>query len=220
MRRTFQHPAVQARGCTRIEVSFYGSKTLSARTGEELVAAALEEVQVENEENGLFVVQPPTRQWENLAKHLNCCFLLTDRTQETLWMGCSSHTKTGQLQGIMAKPSTKTLETEGAWAKAIDWMMADFGYPNCPIFLVEVLGVENNEVLFWGLHCFQKNAPTILAACRRLCQLHPGAPDPKTLLPSTEHVEWTWHKEKMSAIGKQLSKLFPSFLVRRGHLSL
>ena len=61
MRRTFEHPAVQARGCTRIEVSFYGSESLSARTGEELVAAALEEVQVENEENGLFVVQPPTR---------------------------------------------------------------------------------------------------------------------------------------------------------------
>ena len=58
MRRTFEHPAVQARGCTRIEVSFYGSETLSARTGEELVAVALEEVQVEREENGLFVVQP------------------------------------------------------------------------------------------------------------------------------------------------------------------
>ena len=59
MRRTFEHPAVQARGCTRIEVSFYGSEALSTQTGEALVAAALAEVQVENEENGLFVVQPP-----------------------------------------------------------------------------------------------------------------------------------------------------------------
>ena len=95
MRRTFVHPAVQARGCTRIEVSYYGSKTLSARTGEKQVAAALEEVQVENEENGLFVVQPPARQWENLTKHLNCCFLVADRSQETLWMGWSGNTKTG-----------------------------------------------------------------------------------------------------------------------------
>ena len=87
MRRTFEHPAVQERGCTRIEVSYYGSETLSAQTGEALVAAALEEVQVENEENGLFVVQPPAWQWENLAKHLNCCFLRADRTQETFWMG-------------------------------------------------------------------------------------------------------------------------------------
>ena len=57
MRRTFEHPAVQARGCTRVEVSYYSSEALSAQTGEELVAAALE-VQVENKENGLFVVQP------------------------------------------------------------------------------------------------------------------------------------------------------------------
>ena len=203
MRRTFEHPAVQARGCTRIEVSYFGSETLSAKTGEALVAAALEEVQVENEENGLFVVQPPARQWESLAKHLNCCFLLEERTQETLWMGWSGHTKTGRLQGIVAKPSTKTLEEKGAWERAIHWMMADFDYRNCPIFLVEILGLENNEVLFSGVRCFQKNAPTILAASRRPCQMHPGAPDPKTLLPSTEHVEWAWREEKMSAIGKQ-----------------
>ena len=119
-------------------------------------------------------------------------------------MGWSGHTKTGRLQGIVAKPSTKTVETEGAWARAIDWMMGDFGYRNCPIFLVEVLGVENNKVLFSELPCFQKNAPTIPAACRRPCQLHPEAPDPKTLLPSTEHVEWAWRNEKMLAIGKQL----------------
>ena len=62
MRRTFEHPAVQARGCTRVEVSFYGSESLSAQTGEALVAAALEKVQVENEENGLFVAQPLSRQ--------------------------------------------------------------------------------------------------------------------------------------------------------------
>ena len=47
-------------------------------------------------------------------------------------MGWSGHRKTGRLQGIVAKPSTKTLETEGAWAKAIDWMMADFGYRKLP----------------------------------------------------------------------------------------
>ena len=104
----------------------------------------------------------------------------------------------------MAKPSTKTLEKEGAWERTIHWMMGDFGYHNCPIFLVKVLGLENNEVLFSGVRCFQKNALTILASCRRPCKLHPGAPDLKTLLPSTEHVEWAWHKEKMHAIGTQL----------------
>ena len=179
MQRTFEHPAVQARGCTRVEVSYYGSEALSAQTGEELVAAALEEVQVKNEKNGLFVVQPPARQWENLAKHLNCCFLLADRPQETLWMAWSGHTKTGRVQGIVAKPSKNVLEAEGAWGRAIQWMMADFGFRNCPIFLVEILGVENGEVLFSELRCFYKDAPTILAASRRPCQRHPGATDPK-----------------------------------------
>ena len=147
MWRTFEHPAVQARGCTRIEVSYYGSKTLSAQTGEALVAAAQEEVQVKNEENGLFVAQPPARQWENLANHLNCCFFLSDCPQETLWMGWSGHTKTRRLQGILSKPSTKTLE-KGAWERVIHCMIADFRYRNCPIFLIEVLGVENDKVLF------------------------------------------------------------------------
>ena len=132
MRRTFEHPAVQARGCTRIEVSFYGSEALSTQTGEALVAAALAEVQVQNEENGLFVVQPPAQQWNNLAKQLSCCFLLADRPQETLCMGWSGHTKTGRLQGIVVKPTPKTLEREGAWERAILCTIADFGFRNCP----------------------------------------------------------------------------------------
>ena len=48
----------------------------------------------------------------------------------------------------MAKPSTKTLEKEGAWWNALEWMMADFGYRNCPIFLVEVgCGKRRSRVL-------------------------------------------------------------------------
>ena len=57
------------------------------------------------------------------------------------------------------------------------------------------------EVLVLEVRCFQKYAPTILAARRRPFQLHPEAPDPQTLLPTTEHVEWTWRKEKAHAIG-------------------
>ena len=203
MQRTFEHPGVQARGCTRIEASFYGSEALSIQTDEALVAAALAEVQVENEENGLFVVQPPAQQWNNLAKNLSCCFRLADRPQGTLWMAWSGHTKTGRLQGIVVKPTPKTLEREGAWERAILCTIADFGFRNCPIFAAEILGVENNEVVLSPVYCFQKNAPTILAASRRPLQLHPGAPDPQTLLPPTEHVEWVWRPKKAHAIGTE-----------------
>ena len=107
---------------------------------------------------------------------------------------------------MVAKPSKKTLEAEGAWERAIQWMMADFGFRRCPIFLVEVLEVHDDEVVFSDLRCFFKDAPTILAASRRPCQLHPGATDPATLLPPAEHVEWAWRDKKMAAIGKE----FPS----------
>ena len=117
MRRTFEHPAVQARGCTRIEASYYGSNTLSTQTGKVLVAAALEEVQVENKENGLFVVQTPARQWENLAKHLDCCFLLADRYQETLWMGWRGHTKNWAAAGDSGQTKHKDPRRGGCLGK-------------------------------------------------------------------------------------------------------
>ena len=151
---------------------------MSARTGEDLVAAALEEVQAPDESSGLFVVQPPAKQWENYAKHLNCCFLLADRLQETLWIAWSGHSKTVRIQGVVAKPSKKTLEAEGAWERAKRWMMADFGFRRCPIFEVEVLEVHDDEVVFSRLRCFFKDAPTILAASRRPCRQHLGATDP------------------------------------------
>ena len=62
LRKTFEHPDVRQRGCTRIEVSHCGCMALSAEKGEELVAATLQEVCVEEAttaEKGLFVVQPP-----------------------------------------------------------------------------------------------------------------------------------------------------------------
>ena len=118
-------------------------------------------------------------------------------------MGWSGHTKTGRLQGVVVKPTPKTLEKEGAWERAILCTMADFGFRKCPIFLVEILGVENNEVAFSEVYCFQKNAPTILAACRRPFQLHPGAPDHQMLLPATEHMEWIWRPGKAHAIGTE-----------------
>ena len=75
LRRTFLHPDVQARRCTRIEVSLYACRggDLSANTAKEVVAEALALVSPSDlpEEQGLFVVQPPAKQWENLATRLD-----------------------------------------------------------------------------------------------------------------------------------------------------
>ena len=75
LRWTMLHPDVQRRGCTRLEISLYAcdTKDLSQTVAEELIAEALE---LANTEEGLFVVQPPAKQWENLAQHLTdaCCW--------------------------------------------------------------------------------------------------------------------------------------------------
>ena len=121
----------------------------------------------------------PSTAVENLAKHLNpaASFSQTASRKPYGWGGAATQKLDG-LQGVVVKPTPKTLEKEGAWERAILCTMADFGFRNCPIFLVEILGVENNEVEFSEVYCFQKNAPTILAASRRPFQLHPGAPEP------------------------------------------
>ena len=62
LRKTFEHPDVRQRGCTRIELSHCGCMALSAEKDEELVAGTLQEVYVEEAttaEKGLFLVQPP-----------------------------------------------------------------------------------------------------------------------------------------------------------------
>ena len=56
--KTFLHPDVQARGCTRIEVSLYAFPLgkLSNQKASTCIEKVLEQVSVEDEESGLFVV--------------------------------------------------------------------------------------------------------------------------------------------------------------------
>ena len=69
-----------------------------------------------------------------------------------------------------------------------------------PIFHAEIVGEEGGEVLFSPLRCFTKVGPTILAASKRPCELHPGAPNPQDLLPPTRHVEWVWRTKKHTGL--------------------
>ena len=84
------HPDVQRRGCTRLEISLYACDTedLFQTVAEELIAEALK---LANTEEGLFVVQPPAKQWENLAQHLDRCMLsicLYDTTLSGICIDC------------------------------------------------------------------------------------------------------------------------------------
>ena len=121
---TMLHPDVQRRGCTRLEISLYACDTecLSQTVAEELIAEALE---LANTEEGLFVVQPPAKQWENLAQHLDRP--LGDHPQGALYLAWSGHSKTGGVQGMLVKPTAEKVADDAGWERAMQWTMGDFG---------------------------------------------------------------------------------------------
>jgi len=80
LHQTFLHPDAQARGCTCIEVSLYvpPQNELSSNKATDYIRKVLEQVSTKDEEDGLFMVQPPSKQWQNLAKNLDRCLVLVE----------------------------------------------------------------------------------------------------------------------------------------------
>jgi len=136
LRRTFEHPDVQGRGCTRIEISVYAPPLgeLSSKKAEDYIGEVLQQVSAEDEEDGVFVVQPPSKQWENLAKKLDRCLVFADRPQRRIFVGWYAHTITGRISGIHIVPKPAKVRDPEKWEKAILWAAGDFGFRNCPIF--------------------------------------------------------------------------------------
>lgn len=120
-----------------------------------------------------------------------------------IYLARSGHSKTGRLQGMLVCPTPAVVADDAAWERAIQWTMADFGLRNYPIFQTEILGVEDEGVVFAPLRCYTKDGSTILATHNKPCEMHPGAPDPRELLPSTTHVEWRWRARKPKKIGSE-----------------
>ena len=213
LRQTFLHPDVQARGCTRIEVSLYGcpQNQLSSKKATDCIEEVLEQVSIEEEdeeEYGLFVVQPPSKQWQNLAENLDRCLVLADRPQGHIFVGWFGHTNTGRIGGVHVRPTAANVRDDAKWEKAILWAAGDFGFRNCPIFRVDILSADEEGVELGSLRCYTKdeNARTILAASKKPTQLHPNGGDLSTLLPPTDKIVWEWRDKKCHAIGNDSSK--------------
>src|ERR1043165_8428098 len=113
LRKTFQHPDVQERGCTRIEVSLYGcfGDQLSTKTAKNVVEEVLDLVSP-SEVDGLFVVQPTEQQWKNLAAGIDRCLVLANRTQGEIFGAWYAHTRTGRLAGVRVVPKTPVVEND------------------------------------------------------------------------------------------------------------
>ena len=210
LRQTFLHPDVQARGCTRIEVSLYAcpQNELSSKKATDCIEKVLEQVSNEDEEYGLFVVQPRSKQWQHLAESLDRCLVLADRPQGQIFVAWYAHTGTGRISGIHVHPTPAKVRDEAKWEKAILWAAGDFGFRNCPIFRVDILSADEEGVELGPLRCYKKdeNARTILAACKKPTQLYPNGGDPSTLLPLTDKIVWEWRDKKCHAIGNDSSK--------------
>ena len=209
LRKTFLHPDVQARGCTRIEVSVYAcpQNELSNKKATDCIEKVLEKVSIE-EEYGLFVVQPPSKQWKNLAESLDRCLVLADRPQGHIFVAWCAHTKTGRIAGIHVRPTPANVRDDAKWEKAVLWAAGDFGFRDCPIFRVDILAADEEGVEIGPLRCYtkDKNSRTILAASKKPTQLHPNGGDLSTLLPPTDKIVWEWRDKKCHAIGNDSSK--------------
>ena len=91
LRKVFQHPDVKARGCTRLEVTVYGTNFLSKEAGNGLISETL---QLFTPVTPLFFIQPATKQWENLREKIDRCFVLVDRLWKKIYFGWYANTKT------------------------------------------------------------------------------------------------------------------------------
>ena len=200
LRKTFLHPDVQSRGCTRVEVSLYACTDRTPETADRLVEYTLKTVSPRG--THLFVEQPAKRHWENFANTwIDVLFWQTGQT--TIFVCWYAHTRTGRLAGVRISPTKYTVDCDKRWNRAILWAMGDFGFRNCPIFHTEILSLET-DIQLSNLQCYTKDSKTILCASRRPTQLHPNAEDPSKLLPPTPTVEWEWRKKKCHAIGVDL----------------
>ena len=122
--------------------------------------------QVSPEGEELFVVQPPRKQWENLASCLDCFLVLADRPQGQTFVAWYVYIGTGRISGVYVRPIKANVEDDARWENAVVWAAGDFSFRTCPIFRVDILAADDEGVELRPLRCCTKNADasTILAA--------------------------------------------------------
>ena len=147
---------------------------------------------------------PLAKLWENYASCLDRCLVLADRPQGKIYVSWSGNSKTSRTQGVLVPPTKAKVEDDVAWRKAIAWAMADFALRRCPIVLAEISAVVDGVVEFAPLQCYTKDAPTILCASTRPCELHIDGPNLQELLPPTPTLEFRWRTQKAQRIGVAL----------------
>ena len=190
--KTFAHPLVRENGCTRIETTVYGCREMdfSNNVAETQIQRALELA----EDSDAFVRQPISMQYAMLAKRLDRCFLVCDRAIGRMYMAWYVHTKTKHIAGVQIPLAPHICASDVVWERVALQIAGDFGFRACPIYRVDILSADTENVSISHLQCYakEKNAKTILAPCTRPYRLPKDVEDPSLLLRPTQYVHWEW----------------------------
>ena len=85
------------------------------------------------------VVQPPAKQWQNLAADIDRCLVLANRPKEEIFVAWYAHTTTGRITGVQIRPTNSNEENDDKWERAVIWAAGDIGFRAYPIFRVDIL---------------------------------------------------------------------------------
>ncbi|MEW8688732.1 MAG: hypothetical protein AB2556_23190 [Candidatus Thiodiazotropha sp.] len=127
-----------------------------------------------------------------MAACLDCCLVLADRPQGTIYVAWYAHMKTSRIAGVRIKPTAHKVENDATWETTVQWTAGNFKFHACPILRIDIQTAMKEGVVLGPLRCYTKDADasTILAVARRPTQLHPKGLDPVALLPPTAMVSW------------------------------
>jgi len=198
LQKTFEHPDVEKRGCTRIELSVYNPKT-----GKEHAIEAIDRTREILSSGKLFVVQPPAQQWKLLAEKIDRNLVVSNRELGEIFVAWYGHSETGRICGVQVHPKNVS-NNDAKWKKSVEYAISAFGFRSCPIYHIEILATEPH-ILLAPLRCYTKepDAKTILARSKYPMQVHLSARDPTSVLPTGKHIEWMWRTKKTKSIGEE-----------------
>ena len=110
----------------------------------------------------LFYIQPAPNQWRCLAEQIDRCCVIANRPTKTINIGWYANTKTGKIAGI--EFGVKNIHSVDSWEKAVQWSISEFGFKNCPIFRIDILDIQINNLIsaedgitIGKLRCYTKN---------------------------------------------------------------
>ena len=195
-RQTFTHTKVQERGCTRVEISLYAFERGEEAVAQNIMQEALQMFRGER----LFYIQPVPNHWRCLAEQIDRCCVIANRPTKTISIGWYANTKTGKIAGI--EFGVKNIHSVDNWEKAVQWSISEFGFKNCPIFRIDILDIQINNMIsedgitIGKLRCYSKNASTTLARSKKPTEVHKDPPCLQQLLPPTDFIEWEWRTKK------------------------